>query len=136
MNYYNFDYNGNYMIWHDWTKEGRKEGQEREEGRVPEGKVPEGAKIAHCTTNFTKINRASKNIGTIRNAARSRIISLLRTMSSGENPNKKPKIGLSRKSVTEVEFAGKRVVMRVDFNVPRDKQTGKCSDVGIDANNH
>eukprot|EP00668_Euglena_longa_P015994 GGOE01020190.1.p1 GENE.GGOE01020190.1~~GGOE01020190.1.p1 ORF type:complete len:436 (-),score=142.84 GGOE01020190.1:342-1607(-) len=32
--------------------------------------------------------------------------------------------GLSKKTIGEVDLTGKRVVMRVDFNVPQDKKTG------------
>lgn len=32
------------------------------------------------------------------------------------------KLNLNKKSIEDVELAGKRVVMRVDFNVPMDKQ--------------
>ena len=34
--------------------------------------------------------------------------------------------GLNRKGVTDIDVVGKRVLIRVDFNVPRDKATGLC----------
>lgn len=45
---------------------------------------------------------------------------------STEPAGKKARTGIDRRSVTDdVDFAGKRVLMRVDFNVPQDKSTGK-----------
>jgi len=35
-----------------------------------------------------------------------------------------------KKSVTDVELGGKKVLLRCDFNVPQDKETGKISDEG------
>ena len=32
-----------------------------------------------------------------------------------------------KKSITEVPLKGRRVVMRVDFNVPQDKETGEIT---------
>jgi phosphoglycerate kinase len=32
---------------------------------------------------------------------------------------------MAKKSIRELDLAGKRVLMRVDFNVPQDKQTGE-----------
>ena len=63
-------------------------------------------------------------------SARRRIFTLLRTMSAQETdttspaPAKKVKTGIDRKSVADVSFSGQRVLMRVDFNVPRDKTSG------------
>ena len=72
-------------------------------------------------------------------APRNRILSLLRTMSTSDaaaaaaaveqapNPKKakaETSSGIDRQSVTDVDFDGARVLMRVDFNVPRDKTTG------------
>lgn len=62
-----------------------------------------------------------------------RILTLLRTMSSETAaasaastapPAKKAKAGIDRQGVADVEFKGKRVLMRVDFNVPQDKASG------------
>jgi hypothetical protein len=71
-------------------------------------------------------------------AAQNRILSLLRTMSSdgggggvaaaavagAEPAAKKVKSSINRKGVSDVDFAGQRVLVRVDFNVPQDKKTG------------
>lgn len=32
--------------------------------------------------------------------------------------------GLNKKSISDLDLKGKRVLMRVDFNVPQDKKTG------------
>ena len=36
-------------------------------------------------------------------------------------------LNLNKKSIKDVELKGKRVVMRVDFNVPQDKKTGEIT---------
>ena len=39
-------------------------------------------------------------------------------------------IGYNKKSVTDVDVKGKKVLLRCDFNVPMDKNTGKITDEG------
>ena len=38
-----------------------------------------------------------------------------------------PREFLMKKSITEVPLKGRRVIMRVDFNVPQDKETGEIT---------
>jgi len=39
-------------------------------------------------------------------------------------------ISYNKKSVTDIQVAGKKVLLRCDFNVPQDKETGKITDEG------
>ena len=38
--------------------------------------------------------------------------------------------GYNKKSVTDIDVDGKKVLLRCDFNVPVNKETGKISDEG------
>lgn len=70
--------------------------------------------------SFSSLSRVAT---TMRSSMRSTSFQWSRSMSATAIPNKKSLLDLG-----EAELAGKRVLMRVDFNVPRDKTTGEITD--------